>query len=333
VQVAESVFPGGNTGKWAFSASNTGTLAVRVGEFGRRSQLVWVDRAGKHLADAGGVEGLGSFSLSPDEKRVALILGGGGKRDIWIREMSGGQPTRLTFQESVEGKPVWSPDGRFVVYETRPRPVRSYLFRKAVDGSSKEELLGEFNTQVVPEDWSGDGRFLAFVRPGVRENIQLLPMADNRGGPRQPVPYRNAPSVEYNLAFSPDSRWAAYTSVEGNEARVIVQTVPAGDARWQVSAGAGDFASWRRDGRELYYVAAGKLMAVPVATSGGGFRAGTPQALFEVGTTSRISSGVNYWPGADGRRFLVRVPEGGEAAMPPLDIVLHWPSTLKPTAR
>src|SRR5207253_1193139 len=94
---------------------------------------------------------------------------------------------------------------------------------------------------------------------------------------------KHSQAVGFHLAFSPDSRRAAYASEDGNGHRVMVQAISGGDAKWQVSAEAGEFPAWRRDGRELYYVGPGKLMAVPVETSAGGFRAGTAEPLFEVG--------------------------------------------------
>ena len=331
VQVAASVAAGGNTGKWAFSAASSGTLAVWSVAYDRRSQLIWMDREGKRLGEAVPAGVITSYALSPDEKRVAMVLASSGKRDVWIRELGGGQATRVTFHESVEGAPVWSPDGRSFLYEIRPRPVQARLYRKAADGSSKEELLGEYSTQTLPSSWSGDGKFVALSLPGLnlQGSVLLLPMA---GSARRAEPYLSAGSAPgIRLAFSPDSRWTAYISPEGNENRVFVQTLPAGDAKWQVSAGAGDFPTWRRDGRELYYVGAGsKLMAVPVETGAGTFHAGTPVTLFALTQTSIYSAG--YWPAADGKRFLVAVPADSAHTQPPLDIVLNWPSTLRRAA-
>jgi hypothetical protein len=64
-------------------------------------------------------------------------------------------------------------------------------------------------------------------------------------------------------------------------------------------------------------------MAAPVKTEPA-FEAGTPQTLFDVGSTGF------YVPAADGQRFLVYVPAGGEAAQAPaLTVVTHWQSELK----
>jgi eukaryotic-like serine/threonine-protein kinase len=327
LQVSETVTASGNTGKWAFSASATGTLAFRAGVGSLTGELAWVDRSGNIVGKGLSTPGAESFALSPDEKRLAIVINSNGKHDVWLRDLGGGQPARLTFQESVENPVVWSPDGRSIAYEVRPTPVESRVYRKAVDGSSKEELLAEFHTQSLPSAWSRDGRFLAIGRNSLSSvhSILLLPMDGSR--PRTPMPYTKAENSGNGwLTFSPDSRWAAYGAADRSESRVFVQKLPATDARWQVSAVVGDYPVWRRDGRELYYIASdGKLMAVPVETSGDTFHAGTPTPLFEVGRSTAVHG--NYAVSADGRRFLMAKRSELTEETAPLDVILNWPVT------
>lgn len=116
----------------------------------------------------------------------------------------------------------------------------------------------------------------------------------------------------------------AYRSDESGQDQIYVQTIPASGAKYQISSAGGTAPTWRRDGKELFYVSSDqKLMAVPMAL-GARVEPGTPQELFSsVGLTG-------YAPTRDGQRFLVNAPTGGEgAAAPPITVVLNWTAGLK----
>jgi Tol biopolymer transport system component len=329
VQLAASVGTAGNTSRGAFSVSVTGTLAVWPNQESGDRQLVWVDRAGHRLSAVTQPFPIVYFAFSTDEKRIAMILAnrqGSGIGDVWIQELDRGAPSRFTFSGHADGRPLWSPDGRTIAYGERPSAVQSRIYRKPADGSSREELLAEAAYQMVLRDWSPDGKYALYsMRPGaVQMDLFLLPMGGSAGTARKPVGYQNSPANESRGAFSPDSRWVAFTSDESGESRVYVQAVPASGPKWPVSAGAGDSGAWRRDGRELYYLASDrKLMAVPVETGPGGFHAGVPRALFET------PAQTEFQPSADGKRFLMRLPPEGESGVAPIEIVVNWPLSLR----
>ena len=60
-----------------------------------------------------------------------------------------------------------------------------------------------------------------------------------------------------------------------------MQPFPATGAKWQISNGGASDPQWRRNGHELFYIAAdGKLMTVPVK-GGSSFEVGATQVLFQ----------------------------------------------------
>src|SRR5262249_14019423 len=176
-------------------------------------------------------------------------------------------------------------------------------------------------------DWSLDGRFLAFQlsEPDTGMDLWILPLF----GDRKPFPFLKTRFNESQAQFSPDGHWMAYASDETGNSEVYVQTFPPRGAKWQISTSGGRFPKWRRDGKELFYVAHDeKLMSVAVQTgaSDSSFQAGPPHALFQ----PRFFN-IPVYPytvSGDGRRFLVNTPiEGANSS--PVTVVLNWAAGLK----
>ena len=122
----------------------------------------------------------------------------------------------------------------------------------------------------------------------------------------------------------------AYQSDESGKDQVYVQPFPPGagaSGKWQISVDGGVGGRWRGDGKELFYLAGRKLMAVEVSAVGGTFHAGIPKMLFETHMSSPFYW-TNYAPSADGRRFLIPVPVEQETALP-MTVVLNWMAGLK----
>jgi len=152
--------------------------------------------------------------------------------------------------------------------------------------------------------------------------VWVLPLA----GDRTPIPFLGAEFNESQGQFSPDGKWMAYVSDESGGPQIYVQSFPMLSGKFQISSDGGTQPRWRRDGKELFYLAPDrKMMAVTVRT-GATFEAGTPQTLFET-TLDVAFLGPNYAVAADGQRFLLNTPV--ESASAPMTIVLNWPALLK----
>ena len=93
-----------------------------------------------------------------------------------------------------------------------------------------------------------------------------------------------------------------------------------------MSVSGGVIPRWRRDGRELFFVALdGKLMAAPISFASGVPEVGTITPLFG---TLPIASGFPYDVSADGQRFLTVVPPDG-VGLSQLTIVRNWTAGVK----
>lgn len=122
----------------------------------------------------------------------------------------------------------------------------------------------------------------------------------------------HGPFAESGARFSPDGRWVAYESNESGPTEIYVQSFPLSGAKWQVSTAGGTLPQWRQDGKELLYLADGRLMSVPVQASPT-FTPGTPTPLFQVPLLN-MQNAPRYGVSPDGQRFLFNVAAQGQAA-------------------
>ena len=332
--VAEQV-GGLNATLGAFSASENGVLAYQSGGPIGNRELIWTDRTGTRLDLATKPAGINSAAIAPDGNRIALGIVDSTGGDIWLQDLVRGVMSKFTFGPGYSTAPVWSSDSSRIAFTLRsPRSVWS-IYQKSMTGSDNGELLSRTGDNGYPWDWSQDGKFIAYsdYADKTHYDLWLLPLV----GEHKPISYLQTRFNEVHAQFSPDGRWMAYVSDESGQPEVYVQAIPANGDRRQISTAGGDLPRWRRDGKELYYIAADKkLMAIRVKTGGSPsapFESEPPQPLFVVeplGGGTPITSRYPYQPAVDGQRFLVNVRAGGEAASaPPITVVVNWQDGLK----
>jgi serine/threonine protein kinase/Tol biopolymer transport system component len=311
------------TGLAAFSVSSNGWLTYRAGAGGNDLRLAWFDRGGKRLGTLGDAGNLSVMKFSPDRKSVAVtVADAGGNTDIWIYDVERGLRTRFTFDPANDGYPVWSPDGRTIVFAS-DRKGAAGLYRKAADGSGAEELLYATDSLVRPVSFSPDGRYLAYDASGAKPGVWILP--DPLGPPRKSTPYSFLQAGS-QAQFSRDGKWIAYSSVESGRLEVYVAPFPGPGGKKQVSAASGVQPCWSVDGKELFYVAGDRLTVAQVDAKNGAFVVGKTQTLF--GPMALAALGTLYDVSADGQRILaVAAPEG--QVEEPMTLVQNWTAGLK----
>lgn len=339
--VARGVHYVSNADATDFAVSGS-TLLYAVSASGSSGpSLVWLDRSGKKLSIVTGSGSASDMKLSPDAQRVAYAKGDPNS-DIWIQELKRDVPMRMTFDTSVDkGAPIWSPDGKEILFDiTLDGKTPPGIYRKSSSGTGREELVvqpKESGVMVWPTDWSRDGKFILCVQGEIitrhQGEIWVVPLSD-----RKPRVFLRAPAAAYDGQFSPDGRWVAYVSRESGHQEVyvvpfdgnqVLSTAPFEQVairnRWQVSPSGGAFPRWRRDGKELFYVAPGdQFVGVTVETRGNDFSPGEARPLFREPLSL---SAFPYDVTPDGQRFLVN--SSGDIRTSPFTLVINWKELLK----
>jgi eukaryotic-like serine/threonine-protein kinase len=313
------------------SISDTGVLAYAM-DPSVNVRLAWVDRAGRSVGSVGPFP-FGHYAdreLSPQGNQLAVTsvpaprttAAPWANQDVWVFDLEHGRSTQLTFDSASDEHPIWSPDGRQLVFLSRRQGAEG-LYQKAANNEKPEELLLR-GTGLLPLDWSAAG--ILYDTGGPAGDLWLLPLA----GDRKPYALVREPFTQSDAQFSPDGRWFAYSSAELGRPEVFVQRFPPSGAKWRISINGGSHPRWRRDGKELFYLAAdGKLMAVPVASDRNTFRADVSRELFQTGLNRLYPRIRSYGVSPDGERFLISVSEDpGTTAS--IVVVSNWPAALKP---
>src|SRR5262249_36090133 len=154
--------------------SQNGVLAYLGSGF--ETELVWYDRHGGRLATVGARAYYTNPALSPDGKRLAVGVGQPPNRDIWIFDLVRGSASRLTFDPADDLCPVWSRDGSRILFTSNRKGQRD-IYEQAADGLGTTRLVFESTTQSKSvNDWSADGRYVVYDRPGAVVSLWVLPM-------------------------------------------------------------------------------------------------------------------------------------------------------------
>lgn len=315
------------TNQALFSVSSSGTLVFFTGA-AVQSEMIWVDRAGTPIGAPSQQGVFTTVALSPDGKQVVYDLADArtASWDLWRLVFLRGVPSKLTFNPGSDIFPLWSHDGRRIAFASvRDGPPQLY----ALDaGGSNETRLLESNLPSVPSGWSRDGRLLVYTVVDPKTSggdIWGLSLPD-----RQPSAILTTAADERYGTLSPDGRWLAYASNRTGNYEVYVQSFPDPHVLRQVSSKGGLQPEWRRDGRELFYLAPDKSLMVVDAGTGAGFDPGPPKPLFgtrmlslEVQPTSRTFAAAE-----DGQRFLL-ANATQQAQAEPIRVVLNWDAALR----
>ena len=311
----------------SFSVSAAGVIAYRTGAGQSRRRFVWFDRSGTQIGlvgEAGLL--LSNPSLSPDGRHVVVQRSIQQNTDLWSLDLERDVFTRLTIDPGIDSLPLWSPDGRRIVFNS-PRGTEGQLFLKRVDGSGPDEALRlpSGSGVRIACDWSSDGRFLLYKQlDAATSTMDLWVMPMDREGAGAPVPVVRTPYDERDGQFSPDGRWIAFESDESGQPEIYLQPFPGPGPKVRISTNGGSQVRWHANGHELFYIGSDTAFtAVRVNIVNDRPEVGTAVPLFKTHLAPiQAISRQQYVVTRDGQRFLIITAD--DTPVQPMTLVLNW---------
>ncbi len=327
VQVAGEVSSGPN-GRGHFALSHNGVLIYYQGAGGAltsgrgrtvTAQFGWRDRIGGRGGSAVDVGPYGDMDLSPNGKLIAITKQdpGAPAADIWVIEWEKALSHRVTSDSGDAVDPVWSPDGTRIAF-TSFRKGNADIYVKNANGVGGDTALLESELNESVEDWSRDGKYIAFeFGKDNFQDIYALPF-ESDGKPGKPFPVVQGRYQKNEPQFSKDGKWLAYTSDENQSGsfQVYVISFPAGDLKQQISTEGGGQPRWSWDGKRLFYRTPDNRFMEVDMTLGARIDSSLPRVL-SLPTSTNPTAGDptrHMWSIASDGRFFLRVAPGSGAA-------------------
>jgi Tol biopolymer transport system component len=311
--------------------SDTGVFAYAVPPT-RRVEVASFERSGRPLSTIGPFpfEAAPGIEFSPDGTRFATQspTGPDPNAEIWLFNLADRRATQLTFVPGTDRHPVWSPDGRRVVFASR-RAEAPGLYQKPAGGQQPEELLLRSPSrewdQYWPTDWSSKGIVFENGRDTAKVELWMLPV----DGDRRPYPLLSEPGNNHGARVSRDGKWLAYqTTFQAGPPDVVIQSLTAPGVKIRVSTDGGSSPRWRADESELFYLSrTGRLMAVAIEQPRPGeLRLGKAQPLFETGLRLLPTGVPSINVSTDGQRFFIA--KENQETPPSIVVLVNWSSML-----
>jgi len=306
-----------------FDVSRTGTLVwVADSELIAPTRMVWLSRDGRETP---ALEQPGDYHdarVSPDGRRIAFERAEPSS-DVWVADLATGTEARLTHDPGIEGRPVWSPDGRRIFYQGEHGPFA--IYSRAADASDTSTLVSAGRYDRYPWSVTPDGRWVVGMEDSLVERLILVSLTE----PGKLHALQRSEFDQESPALSPDGRWLAFASKESGDWQLGVSRFDtnATGSRQLTRGGvtsSNDYSwiRWSKAGREILYVVGDSVMSVPFDPTSGS--AGVPALLLR--TRSRVADVTR-----DGQRLLA-IATPLETAPRRVRVVVNWLEELKATA-
>lgn len=157
------------------------------------------------------------FAWSPDGATIAIerrhdpLINSSITGDVWLLEVASRKLTPLVQQPGPDGSPVWSPDGKFLLYASSGGDTTSYfyqnglLMKQAVAGGLPQRLAAGFDEDIGQVVWNGSGLYLVAWQKTRRHVFRVDPTSG------AVTPFATSPEVIGGVDFSADGRAMAFT--------------------------------------------------------------------------------------------------------------------------
>jgi Tol biopolymer transport system component len=248
-----------NNGNSEVFISSGGALVSAAGA--TASRLSWLSRDGSSWPVLPDARDYQVPRLSPDGRRIAVLIRDGTSQDVWIHDLPTGTLSRLTDAARVTSV-EWSRDGKRVIYTAPGSDARGVVWSKMVDVALPPEVLLRLPGLTPSASMAPDGQSLLVRSLGARgwETFRTT-----IGSSAAPTPWATGRGDDFNVKISPDGHWAALVNDESGRTEAYIRSYPEPTAKIQVSVGGAQALAWGADGTTLYYASSAGIIAARLA--------------------------------------------------------------------
>jgi Protein kinase domain/WD40-like Beta Propeller Repeat len=299
------------SGSAQYSFGSDGTLAYIPGNpTSADARIFWMTARGETSALETTPGAWGNPRFSPDGKRIAMQVAYGSHDQIAIYDIESDRLTQLTSDAANHLNPIWTPDGRRIVYSSDAGGGGSQsIYWRSADGSGKVGRLSTSPGRQITASMHPSGRFILYSE--ATSGLSILPLQGNpekgwmAGTPRA---LGDGKAFEGSGAFSKDGRLVAYMSMASGSFEIYVRPVEGEGGPWRVSTSGGAHPTWSKTASELLFTTEDQIMTVPYQYDGRVFKSGTPRPWSSVRyVTAGPTRKFDLHP--DGKRVIVASPD------------------------
>jgi Tol biopolymer transport system component/serine/threonine protein kinase len=263
-------------------------------------------------------------AFSPDGHTLSFIREVAlGTRDIYLLTLSEdfqpiGEPKRLTFENQLIFRPVWTLDGREIIFSSGPY-LGPNLFRIAASGSGKSQRLAGVGEDGSEATISGRTQRLVYTRELIDVNIWRLEVSGLRGKIGSPTKLISSTRVDQSPQFSPNGKRVAFSSNQTGSFEVWLCDSDGSHTQQLTSLGAycgGPV--WSPDGERIAFDSVRKgLWDIYVTNANGGKpkRLSNHPAGENLPSWSRDGKWIYFASDRSGEFQVWKVPAGGGEAV------------------
>jgi Tol biopolymer transport system component len=178
--------------------------------------------------------------ISPDNNFLAYCADRNGNFDIYVTPTLGGKERRLTTAEDLDDGPEYSPDGKYIWFNS-VRTGLMQVWRMKADGSEQTQMTFDENRNSWFPHVSPDGKQVVYItyKKGDLEpnqhlpnkNVELRMMSATGGTPETIVELFGGQGTINVNSWNPDSKRFAFVSyrLEATTPRIPAQFTESGD--------------------------------------------------------------------------------------------------------